>query len=112
MSETACLFVYITAPDTGMADSLAQALVEEGLCACANIIPSMKAVYRWEGRLCEEQEVVMILKTTQDRFAALTARVKALHPYECPCIIGLPLSVGSADYLDWIRAQCMGGQGR
>ena len=98
------VFIYTSAPDVETAKIIARAAVEERLAACANILPHMESIYRWKGKIEEAREVVLILKTRAVLFDKLEARIKALHPYECPCIISLPLACGSSDYLAWIRA--------
>lgn len=102
MTATDALFVYITAPSPELAQTIARTAVEEGLAACGNILPGMHAIYRWRGHVEEAQEVVLILKTSAEMFNRLAARVREMHPYECPCIVGLPLAAGTPDYLDWI----------
>ncbi len=82
---------------------MASAMVEAGLAACANILPGMTSVYRWEGAVQEESETVLILKTRADAFEALSSALRERHPYECPCLVALPIERGSPDYLDWIR---------
>ena len=96
--------VFITAPNEDEAASIARALVEERLCACVNIIPRIRSIYRWEGKIFDEPEVMMIAKTSSAMAPALVNRVKELHSYKVPEIICLPISTGSGDYLDWIDA--------
>ncbi|GIL38615.1 divalent-cation tolerance protein CutA [Roseiterribacter gracilis] len=99
---TAAIFVYVTAPDLAAAEHIGTAIVEEGLAACANLLPGMRSIYRWKGAVERAEEIVLLLKTTPSRFDALEARVRDLHPYETPCVVALPISHGSAPYLDWI----------
>ncbi len=96
--------VFMTAPDEGEAARIAKKLVEERLCACVNIVPKIRSVYRWQGEICDEPEVMMIAKTEAALSAALVSRVKELHTYEVPEIICLPIQTGSGEYLDWIEA--------
>ncbi|MBE9535898.1 MAG: divalent-cation tolerance protein CutA [Proteobacteria bacterium] len=96
--------VFMTAPDEGEAGSIAKKLVEERLCACVNIVPKVRSIYRWQGEICDEPEVMMIAKTEATLSAALVSRVKELHSYEVPEIICLPIQTGSGEYLDWIAA--------
>lgn len=96
-------FIYITAPNSDEATRIGRALVEERLVACVNILPGMTSIYHWQGELEQANEAVMIAKTRQDLVEPLIARVKALHSYECPCIIALPIDAGNADYLAWIQ---------
>lgn len=85
--------------------------VEERLAACANVIDSMTAIFRWNGAIEEAGEAVLILKTTEARVAALTDRLRGLHPYELPCIVALPIQGGNADFLAWIMAETNSGSG-
>ncbi|MGD9739270.1 MAG: divalent-cation tolerance protein CutA [Bauldia sp.] len=102
------LFVYATFPDFTTAETICEALVEEGLCACANLIPGMRSIYRWKGAVERADEVVAILKTVSDRAADVVAAIEARHSYETPAIVLLPIKAGSAAYLDWIRAETAG----
>lgn len=97
------IVVLVTAPSADKAAEIARALVEERLAACGNILPGVRSIYRWEGRVHDEPEVLLLLKTTAERFDALRARVVALHPYEVPEVIRLDIAAGHAPYLDWIR---------
>ncbi|WP_207478948.1 divalent-cation tolerance protein CutA [Arenibaculum pallidiluteum] len=99
------VFIYVTAPSEEVATSIARPVVEEGLAACANILRGMRSIYRWQGRIEEAEETVLILKTRAALFDALAARVRDLHPYECPCIVALPLAAGTPDYLRWILGE-------
>lgn len=96
-----CL-VYVTAADVEEAREIGRAMVEARLAACANVFPEMVPLFRWEGEIDEGAESVVILKTTQARVEALIAAVEALHSYECPCALVLPVAGGSRDFLDWI----------
>ena len=94
--------VFITAPNEEEAGQIAKILVGESLCACVNIIPGIRSIYRWQGKICDEEEVMMIAKTSSVMAPVLVKRVKELHSYEVPEIICLPITTGSGDYLDWI----------
>ena len=100
--------IYVTCGTHEEATAIARTLVEERLAACANIIAGMRSVYRWQGRVCEDEEVVVILKTTADKVAEVTERVKALHSYDLPCVVEIPLGGGNGAYLDWIVAETAG----
>ncbi len=99
-----CL-VYMTASSADEAATIGKALVEERLAACVNLIGPMTAIYRWQGEIQTGDEVVMIAKTRDDLVAALTARVKALHSHDCPCVVALPIDGGNREFLDWIEAE-------
>ncbi|MDL2268074.1 divalent-cation tolerance protein CutA [Desulfovibrio sp. OttesenSCG-928-G15] len=95
-------FVYITTPDRATARSMAEVLVQERLCACANILDGMESVYWWQGKVHTGREAVLICKTTEAGYAAFEQRARALHPYDTPCITALPIAAGFAPFLQWI----------
>ena len=97
--------LYITAGSRDEAKKIGRALVEARLAACANVIDGMESVYWWQGKLTEDREAVLIVKTRADLVAAVTARVKALHSYAVPCVVALPILDGNPDYLDWLAAE-------
>ena len=97
--------VLLTAPDWEMAHGLGRTLVDERLAACANLVPQITSIYRWEDAIHEDSEVLLIVKTTQASVPALTERVLALHPYAVPEVIALPIGAGSATYLAWLVEQ-------
>ena len=97
------IVVLVTAGTRDEAERLAQALVGERLAACVNVIPGLTSIYRWEGKICQDQESLLLVKTRRARLRALTRRVQGLHPYTLPEIITLSLSGGSASYLSWVE---------
>lgn len=105
---TDALVVLVTAPSADKAAELARALVEERLAACGNVVPGLRSIYRWEGRVQEDAEALLLLKTTRARFEALRERVLALHPYQVPEVLALPVEAGSAAYLAWIAGETVG----
>ena len=84
---------------------------EEGLAACVNRVAGVRSTYRWDGKLCDDAEVLLLIKTLETRFEALEARIRALHPYEVPEIIALPVVAGSTGYLDWVTRGSSGEAG-
>lgn len=98
------LVVFITAAPGEEAQRLAQALVREKLAACVNRIPGVESTYAWEGRIERDAEDLLIIKTRADLFDRLMARVEALHGYDVPEIIALPVTNGSDGYLGWMEA--------
>ncbi len=102
---TSFIFAYVTASSADEAYGISRAIVEERLAACANVLPGMRSVYHWQGRIEEADETVILFKTRADLFDALSARVTALHSYETPCIVALPVTAGSAPYLEWLAAE-------
>jgi periplasmic divalent cation tolerance protein len=97
--------VLTTAPSASVAARLARALVKERLAACVNLVPGVRSFYRWQGRVEDAREVLLIVKTRADRCAALAARIQALHPYQLPEVLELAADGGSAAYLDWVRRE-------
>lgn len=97
------IVVFITAANFGEADKISEALVTERLAACVNIVSTCRSVYRWQGELVKDDEVLMIVKTGRERFAALEQRVTELHSYDVPEIVGLDISELSAAYERFLR---------
>lgn len=99
MTALACL---CTCPDAATAARIAEALVEDRLAACVNVLPGVDSVYRWQGRVERASEVLLIIKSTRACLPALTARVVELHPYELPELIAVDIAGGLPGYLAWI----------
>lgn len=97
--------VYLTAASLEQAQQLADALVQERLAACVNRVGPVHSTYIWQDELCQDQEYLLIVKTRQALLPALTARVQALHSYDVPEVIALPLVAGLETYLNWMGTQ-------
>jgi periplasmic divalent cation tolerance protein len=100
---TDTLVVLCTCPDEATATRIATALLAEKLAACVNCVAGIRSMYRWDGQIRDDTEVLLVITTSAARFAALEALLRARHPYEMPEIIALPVVAGAADYLNWIR---------
>lgn len=100
---TDALVVMMTASSRDEARSIARRLVEEGLAACCTIAGDVESVYRWEGKVEESAETLVMIKTDAEHFPELERRVRQLHSYDVPEIIALPVVAGSEAYLRWIR---------
>ena len=98
--------VFVTTPSADKAAEIARALVSEKLAACGNVIPGIRSIYSWQGEVQDDPEALLVLKAPRDRLPELIDRVRALHPYDVPEIIALPVEAGSQPYLDWVRAAC------
>jgi periplasmic divalent cation tolerance protein len=96
------VIVLTTLPVEGDVEKLASQLVEERLAACVNILPAMRSVYRWKNAVERADERQLVIKTTRARLTALESRLRALHPYDVPEFVVLPIDSGSADYLSWL----------
>lgn len=99
------LVVFCTCPDEASAARIARALVDERLAACVNRLPGVRSTYRWKDAVHEDSEVLLVIKTAEDRFEALRERVVALHPYELPELVAVKVAAGSAPYLRWVEAE-------
>lgn len=97
--------IYITTDGPEEARTIGRALVEAHLAACANILDPMTSIFHWEGKVQEGQETVLIAKTTAASVDALTAKVRELHSYDCPCIVALPIEGGNPAFIEWIAAE-------
>ena len=96
------IMVYVTVSGEKEAGDIGKILVEERLAACANIFPGVKSIYRWEEKIINDDEAVMILKTKAGRLKNLISRIKELHSYSCPCILSYPSNGGYDGYKNWI----------
>jgi periplasmic divalent cation tolerance protein len=105
MAKQSVMIVYITAPNRDEALTVAAALVEERLAACANMIEGMTSLFWWQGQVQRENEVSLILKTRADLLDAVKARVGELHSYAVPCVVAWPIADGNEDFLEWVREQ-------
>lgn len=107
--DGALVVVLVNTPPAD-APRIARALVERKLAACVNVVPGVKSFYFWEGKLEEEEESTLLVKTTASSVEQLTKAVKELHPYSVPEVIALPIeTAGNPDYLDWVRKSVAAG---
>jgi periplasmic divalent cation tolerance protein len=97
--------VYITTKDKDEARRIGKELVKTRLAACVNIIDNMNSMYWWEGKIQDDQEVILIAKTKQSLVKKLIKKVKSIHSYSTPCIVSLPILDGNSDYLDWLEKE-------
>jgi len=102
---TDALLVFTTLPSADKAAELAKVLVEERLAACANLLPAIRSIYRWQGKLQDENEVVVLLKTRAEHLERLKLRILELHPYEVPEVLAVPVEAGYQPYLDWLAGE-------
>ena len=98
------LVVLSTVGKAEDAERIGRALVEGGLAACVNVLPAVTSIYRWKGKLEKEEERLLVIKTRADRFEALREALVALHPYEVPEVLALPVAAGHPPYLEWLDA--------
>ena len=103
MSQSEYQIVFTTCPDPAVAEQIAQTLVAEGLAACVNILPAMHSIYTWKGKMESTTEHLLLIKSQAHRYPAIQDRLRALHPYELPEIIAVPITHGLPDYLAWLN---------
>jgi periplasmic divalent cation tolerance protein len=99
------LVILVTVVNRKEAVRIGEEMVSAKLAACANIIPRIQSIYRWKGKVVNAQEALLILKSTRPRYRALEKAIKAMHTYETPEIIGLPVKEGLDQYIGWVRSQ-------
>jgi periplasmic divalent cation tolerance protein len=99
------LLVITTLPNADAAAELAKNVVGERLAACANLIPALRSIYKWQGKVQDENEVLVLFKTRQQHYENLKSRILELHPYELPEVLAIPVEQGYAAYLDWLAAE-------
>jgi periplasmic divalent cation tolerance protein len=102
------LLAFSTAPDKATAERIAEVLVEEGLVACVNLVPGLLSVYRWQGAVQREGEVLLVMKTQAPRMPRLKERLSAVHPYEVPELIAIPVRDGLEAYCRWVAEESTG----
>jgi periplasmic divalent cation tolerance protein len=100
MTDAVVVLVTVPSPEAGA--DIARALVEEGLAACGNVVPGVRSIYRWAGQIHDDAEALVLLKTERRLVRALKDRLPALHPYQVPELLVLPVEDGLAPYLAWI----------
>ena len=94
--------ILCTCPNQESAINIASILVEEQLVACVNVLPQVTSIYRWQGKIEQDSEVLLIAKTSKDSFEHVSARIKQLHSYDVPEVIALDIQQGNSEYLNWI----------
>ncbi len=97
--------IYVTAGSKDEATKIGRTLVENRLCACANVLQGTTSIYRWEGVINEDEEVSLLLKTRDDLVEQVVEKVREIHSYDCPCVVSIPITGGNPAFLDWIDAQ-------
>jgi len=98
------LIIYCTCPTKEVAEKIATTVIENKLAACANIVPNITSIYRWQGKITTDQEHLLLLKTDQTHYPEIERIILTNHPYDIPEIIATPVQHGQTDYLNWIRS--------
>lgn len=102
------LVALITCPSEDSATALAERLVADRVVACVNMVPGITSIYRWQGKVCRDKECLLVVKTTSARREGVAAAITALHPYDEPELLFLPIDSGSKTYLNWLIEQASG----
>ncbi|MBI4596749.1 MAG: divalent-cation tolerance protein CutA [Candidatus Tectomicrobia bacterium] len=102
------IVIFITTNTFQEAERIGEKLVDNHLAACVNVVPGMTSIYRWQGKICQEKEFLLIVKTMEDLFSKVKDLVLGLHSYELPEIISLPVTGGLERYLLWVEEECKG----
>ena len=105
MADPQVLVVYCTFPNLPQARQIGTALVEKQLAACVNLVPAVESIFRWEGQVSTEAEVLAIFKTTSARLSELERELQGLYPYDVPEVLAMPVAGGSEAYLRWVRSE-------
>lgn len=88
-----------------LAQKIAHALVQERKAACVNIIPGIRSIYRWEEKVCDDSEILLLIKSSEENFEQIRKRIRQLHSYDTPEVIAIPITAGDPDYVSWLHAQ-------
>ena len=105
-ASTGALIILMTAPDAGEGERIAGLLLEQGVIACANIVPGVVSLYRWEGELKRDAEVLVIMKTWTNARSRAVALAQDFHPYDVPEVLVLDVKGGASSYLKWVEQEC------
>lgn len=110
MSKTSIIVVFTHVPNKACAESIATTLVASKLAACVNISSPVTSVYRWQGQIAQSEEIGLVIKTSCQDYPALATKLQALHPYELPEIVAIPVTDGLPAYLQWVCAETLSGE--
>ena len=103
MSNTSEIIILCTVDSSELGEQIAAALVESREAACVNIISGIRSIYRWEGKLCRDAELLLVIKSVTEKFEAVREKIRRMHTYQVPEVIAVPISAGDADYLKWLN---------
>lgn len=104
VSEEACCVVLVTCPSVDVAREISKAVVSAKRVACVNVIPGLTSIYEWDGAICEESEVLLVMKAQERHLEGLYQQLKSIHPYTVPEFVVLPILAGNESYIHWLRS--------
>lgn len=105
MEKTQLSIVLVSMPDAEKASLMARGLVEQRLAACVNVLEGVRSFYKWKGEICEDPEVLLLIKTRRALLEPLIQSIRSLHPYELPEILALDVSGGLSEYMSWVMEE-------
>jgi periplasmic divalent cation tolerance protein len=105
VAKSEIIIVFVTVPGLREGSRISKAILTSRLAACVNVIPGVQSIYKWKGKIVQEKEAMLVLKTTRLRYRKLEQKIKELHPYEVPEVIAIPLICGSSQYVEWVTRE-------
>ena len=99
------ILIISTTDTMDLAQKIAQTIVQEREAACVNILPGIRSIYRWEDKVCDDSEILLLIKSTRENFEQIRTRIRELHSYDIPEVIAVPITGGDPDYMNWLHAQ-------
>lgn len=105
IAKSEIIVVFMTVPSLREGNRISRAVLTSRLAACVNVIPGIRSMYQWKGKIVQEKEAMLVLKTTRSRYRKLEQKIKQLHPYEVPEVIAIPLICGSSQYIEWVTKE-------
>lgn len=105
VAKSEIIIVFVTVPGLREGSRISKAILTSRLAACVNVIPGVQSIYKWKGKIVQEKEAMLVLKTTRLRYRKLEQKIKELHPYEVPEVIAIPLICGSPQYVEWVTRE-------
>ncbi|MEJ2110191.1 MAG: divalent-cation tolerance protein CutA [Acidobacteriota bacterium] len=99
------ILVLSTADSMELAVKIARTIVDESRAACVNIVPGVRSIYRWDGKLCDDSELLLLIKTSEENYKKVNSSIRNLHTYDTPEVISIPITAGDPEYLHWLRNQ-------
>lgn len=105
ITKSKIIIVFVTVPGLREGSRISRAILTSRLAACVNVIPGIQSIYKWKGKIVQEKEAMLVLKTTRVLYRKLERKIRELHPYEVPEVIAIPLICGSSQYVEWVARE-------
>ncbi|SPP65036.1 divalent-cation tolerance protein CutA [Nitrospira lenta] len=107
IAKNKIIIIFVTVHDQKEGRRISKEILTSRLAACVNIIPGIQSMYQWKGKIVQEKEAMLVLKTTRSRYRKLEQKIKQLHSYEVPEVIAIPLICGSPQYIEWVAKEVL-----